>query len=210
MPASPNPNTVLCFTGGFTATNGYAVPTLHGWIAVDAPEGFADWLTSQHLNVVALLLTHAHFDHVVDAAKIVRTYGCPIYSWEKSTAESRLETYLWEAAGMKLSVTDYPVDFELAGKDRIDVAGIQFSLAHIPGHSPDSVAFIDPLHQMVFTGDTLMQGTMGRTDFPGGSTALLLRGMRRHLLSLPDSTQVFPGHGEPTTIGEERRWVEHY
>jgi hydroxyacylglutathione hydrolase len=210
MPPSPNSDTVLCFTGGFTATNGYAVPTLHGWIAVDAPEGFAEWLASQELPVVALLLTHAHFDHVVDASEIARTYGCPVYAWEKSTPESRLETYLWEAAGMKFSVADYPVDFTLAGKEAIDVAGIHFTLAHIPGHSPDSVVFIDKSHERVFTGDTLMEGTMGRTDFPGGSTALLLRGMRQHLLSLPDATQVFSGHGGPTTIGEERRWVEQY
>jgi hydroxyacylglutathione hydrolase len=201
-------DSVRCYTGGFTATNGYVIPLPGGCLAVDAPEGFADWLSEQGVKVLALLLTHAHFDHVIDAAVIQQQHDCPIYAWEVSTAESRLETYLWQAAGMKFEITPYPVACELQGVAGIVVEGVSLDLAHVPGHSLDSVVFIDRAHGRVFSGDTLMQGTMGRTDFPGGGTALLLRGIRQHLMTLPDEIKVYAGHGEPTTVGAERRWVE--
>jgi glyoxylase-like metal-dependent hydrolase (beta-lactamase superfamily II) len=208
---SPDPASLtppLIYTGGFAETNGYALRTPDGWLGVDAPEGFAAWLGAQGVKLQALLLTHAHFDHVVDAAEIHRSHGCPIYAWERSTVETRLETYLWEAAGMKFEVEDYPVQVLLAGKSSIQAAGVTFALAHIPGHSLDSVVFMDTAGGRVFTGDTLMQGTMGRTDFPGGSTPMLIHGMRTHLLTLPDDTMVYAGHGDPTTIRAERRWLK--
>ena len=205
---SSSSTAVRCFTGGFTATNGYVFQAPAGLVGVDAPEGFADWLASEGIKLHALLLTHAHFDHVVDAAAIHVQHGCPIYAWEVSTPESRLETFLWQAAGMKFSVADYAVDFLLEGKSSITVCGVDIQLAHIPGHSLDSVAFIDLKDRRAFTGDTLMAGTMGRTDFPGGSTQILLSGIRQHLLTLPDETEIYSGHGEPTTIGLERRWVQ--
>jgi hydroxyacylglutathione hydrolase len=212
MPPTPPPhfsaNSVRCYTGGFTATNGFVIEVPGGCLAVDAPEGFAQWLEQQGLKVLALLLTHAHFDHVIDAAAIHEKHGCPIYAWEVSTAESRLETFLWQAAGMKFEVTDYPVAVLLKGVASVNVEGITFELAYVPGHSMDSVVFIDRSHGRAFSGDTLMQGTMGRTDFPGGGTAMLLRGIRQHLMTLPNDTKIYSGHGDPTTVAAERRWVE--
>lgn len=194
--------------GGFTATNGYAISTPQGWIGVDAPEGFADWLVGQELKLAALLLTHSHFDHVQDAARIQREHGCNIYAWETSTPESRLETWIFQMARMRLEVEDYPVDFPLKDLSEIEVCGIRWELFHVPGHSPDSVVFFDPASKQLFSGDTLMQGTMGRTDFPGGSTALLVRGMREKLLPLGNDVFVHAGHGESTTLGAERGWLE--
>ena len=195
------------FTGGFTQTNGYAFKGPDGWIGVDAPEGFAAWLKSKNIRLSALLLSHAHFDHVVDAAELSSSHGCQIYAWEKSTAETRLEDFL-RMAGIRLAIDDYPVHVVLKGVESITVCGLDFHLAHVPGHSPDSVVFFDKLHRQLFSGDTLMAGTMGRTDFPGGGTQLLISGIQTKLLPLGDDVIVWAGHGEATTIGEERSWVE--
>lgn len=208
MPSSSP--TVLCHTGGFTQTNGYIFDAPEGWVGVDAPIDFRDWLKSQNIRLKALLLTHAHFDHVHDAAVIAREHECPIYAWEKSTPVSRLEVYLLHMAGMHLEIEDYPVNFLLAGKAAIQVAGMELRLEHVPGHSMDSVVFIDETNERVFSGDTLMNGTMGRTDFPGGGTPMLIENIRTKLLSLGNQYEVYAGHGEPTTIGAERPWIERF
>lgn len=205
-----SPFTPRCHVGGFAATNGYAFRAPTGWIGVDAPSDFADWLREQDITLSALLLTHAHFDHVMDAAAIAEEHGCEIYAWEISTPQTRLETFLRGMAGIEITVVDYPVHHALKANSRgtLLVCGLEIRFAPVPGHSPDSVIFQLPSELAVFSGDTLMNGTMGRTDFPEGSTRLLVDGMRRELLSLPVATGVFPGHGDPTTIGQEKPWVD--
>ena len=200
----------LCHIGGFAATNGYAFLAPAGWIGVDAPSDFAAWLQEHDIKLSALLLTHAHFDHVMDAAAIADQHGCVVYAWEASTPTTRLEGFLRGMAGIEITVEDYPVHHELkpASHGSFTVCDLEIRFAHLPGHSPDSVIFHIPTVQTVFSGDTLMNGTMGRTDFPEGSTSLLINGMRRDLLSLPDATTVYSGHGPSTTIGEERSWIE--
>ena len=208
LPA-PSP---LCHTGGFTATNGYAFPTPEGWIGVDAPEGFAAWLTSKNLHLSALLLTHAHFDHVMDAAAVVRDHKCPVYAWEASSRETRLEVFLLEMGGIELCVEEYSVDHPLKcpPEKNLQVCGVEINFALVPGHSADSVIFCLPSFDWIFSGDTLMQGAIGRTDFPGGSTEQLLEGIRKEILTKNNQTMLFPGHGEPTRVGMERAWIECY
>lgn len=208
--ALPSPKAIMCFTGGFTATNGYVFATSEGWVGVDAPADFAPWLNQQGILLKALLLTHAHFDHVLDAARIAREHQCPVYAWEMSTSESRLETYLLNMAGMKLEVEPYPVDYLLEGCSSVNVCGQILEVAHVPGHSHDSVVFYDPNCRRAFTGDTLMAGTIGRTDFPGGGMALLIGGIRSELMVLGDDVAIHPGHGESSTIGAERWWIDRF
>ncbi|MBP7950464.1 MAG: MBL fold metallo-hydrolase [Verrucomicrobiales bacterium] len=196
----------LTHTGGFARTNAHVFEGPDGWIGVDAPDGTLDWLRRRGLRLGALLLTHAHFDHVEEAARIRREYGCPIFAWEVSTPESRLEHFIESAVGMRMRIENYPVDVLLADRTDVEVCGLPLRLAHVPGHSSDSVIFHDPAHARVFSGDTLMRGTVGRTDFPGGSEHLLLTGISRHLLTLPGETVVYPGHGESTSIAEAKQW----
>ena len=191
-------------TGGFTFTNGYLLSGQGGHVGVDAPEGFADWLERLGVKLEALLLTHWHFDHVVDAARLAREHGCPVYAWGPSTPESRLELHLKQWAGLDFSVENYPVDHCLEGVPGITVGGRAFRVEHVPGHSPDSVIFIEAAAARVFTGDTLMQQGIGRSDFPDGDGELLVRGIREKILGLPEVWAVFSGHGRPTTIGSER------
>ncbi len=200
---SSTQSSLLTHTGGFTETNGYLLRTPDGfWLAVDAPTDFAEFCLSRNIRPAALLLTHSHFDHVDDAAAVVAEAECPVYAHMVSTPESRLELLF---RPMNLRADDYPVDHLLAHGDKINLRGLEGTVLHIPGHSPDSLAFYFPSIGSVFSGDTLMSGTVGRTDFPGGSMQVLLDGIDAHLMTLPDETKVYAGHMLPTTIGAERR-----
>lgn len=194
---------VRMFTGGFTFTNGYVFRFPGGAIGVDAPDGMADWLSESGVKVDALFLTHCHFDHVTDAARIAREHGCPVAAWGPSTPESRLEDHLRQWTGIQVSVEDYPVNVVLEGSGSVELAGRPFRLAHVPGHSPDSLVLIDAAAELAFTGDTLMEGGVGRSDFPGGDGDLLLRGIREHILTLPERFRLYPGHGRETTVRRE-------
>lgn len=195
---------VQTHTGGFTATNGHLFPAPEGWIVIDAPAGMADWLAARGWKPAALFLTHWHFDHVVDAARLVREYGCPVYAWGPSNAMDRLEYLLAPFLGDAVKVEQYPVDHILAGKGDVTIAGAEFLLRHVPGHSPDSLVLIHEPSRTIFSGDTVMDGGMGRTDFPGGSFELLSQGVREKILTFPGNYRIFPGHGGVTTVAQER------
>jgi hydroxyacylglutathione hydrolase len=194
----------LIHTGGFTFTNGYLLSGPGGCVAVDAPEGMAAWLERLKVKLDALLLTHWHFDHVVDAARLAREHGCPIHAWGASTPETRLETHLKQWTGIDYAVENYPVQHVLAGEQALRAAGHDFRLEHIPGHSPDSIVFIEDAARRVFSGDTLMKDGIGRSDFPDGDGDLLIRGIRDKILTLPADYEVYSGHGRPTMVGLEK------
>ncbi len=192
---------ISLYTGGFVQTNGYLVETPDGNLLIDAPEGIADWLSQRGVRVDDVLLTHQHYDHVMDAA-LLKAQGARLHAFEDYTAELTLEkpARTW---GLPISVMPYQIDSHLVMTEPLRIAGLLIELAHVPGHSPDSVTFHLAEHGVVFSGDTLFAGSIGRTDLPGGSTKQLLGGIARHLMTLPEETRVFPGHGPSTTIGEE-------
>ncbi len=193
------------FTGGFTATNGYVFTAPDGPVAVDAPSGMYEWLKAEGISPVALLLTHAHFDHVMDAGKIAAGWGIPVYAWGKSTAADRLELLLSQYLGQTAALEDYPVDKPLAGVPSMEAAGAEFAVLHVPGHSPDSLVFVHAGSGSIFCGDTVMDGGIGRPDLPGGDHDLLVEGIRGKLLTLPPEWRFLPGHGEVSTVGWEIR-----
>jgi glyoxylase-like metal-dependent hydrolase (beta-lactamase superfamily II) len=194
--------------GGFTQTNGYVVVSTSGAIvALDAPAGMAEWLEATGLRPSRLLLTHAHFDHVTDAALVKERFGCPVHAFASPDPELTLESAYAE---MGLRVQPYEVDEPIAEGDRIAEGDLSFACLHVPGHSPDSVCFYlapgDPKESpLLFGGDVLFKGSIGRTDFPHGKHDLLVRGIREKLYALPDKTVVFPGHGPETMIGIEKK-----
>jgi glyoxylase-like metal-dependent hydrolase (beta-lactamase superfamily II) len=188
-------------TGGFTQTNGYLVEAPDGtWILFDAPEGAAEWLEERGIRLGHLVLTHQHFDHVMDAAAI-REAGAVVHAWAPHSASLTLV----EAFGLPMRVEEFEVDRLLEGQENLEIGGLVFEMAHVPGHSPDSVTFHHRDSAAVICGDTVFAGSIGRTDLPGGSHEQLIEGIRRHLLSLPPSTRLFPGHGPATTVEAEAR-----
>jgi glyoxylase-like metal-dependent hydrolase (beta-lactamase superfamily II) len=194
---------ISLYTGGFVQTNGYLVETPDGNLLIDAPEGVTKWAAERGVRIDDVLLTHQHYDHVTDAAALSAS-GARLHALEDYSQELTLESAA-RGWGLPISVKPYQIDarFELPGPLRI--AGLEISLAHIPGHAVDSVTFHLVGHGLVFSGDTLFAGSIGRTDLPHGSTTQLLDGIARHLMTLPPETKIYPGHGSATTIGEEAR-----
>ena len=191
------------FSGGFAVTNGFLLEAPEGMILVDAPEGISEWLDSEGVEVTDLLLTHLHFDHVLDAAKVGER-GVRLYSYAPLSKDLSLEDLFGEIFGGAYAVDPFETDELLEGVGTLEVAGLELELLHVPGHSPDSVCFYSREHGQLFGGDVLMQAGYGRTDFPHGDSALLFHGIREKLFALDDSVVVYPGHGENTTIGEEK------
>jgi hydroxyacylglutathione hydrolase len=192
---------ITSYTGGFTQTNGYLVETPDGNLLIDAPEGIAEWLRGNGVRADDVLLTHQHYDHVVDAAAL-QVAGARIHAFAPYSQELTLESAA-RAWGMPISVEPYRIDSLFQIERPLCIAGMEILLAHVPGHATDSVIFHLPTENLVFSGDTLFAGSIGRTDLPGGSTRQLLDGISRHLLAMPPDTRVLSGHGPATTIGRE-------
>jgi len=150
---------------------------------------------------VAIWLTHAHIDHVLGVPRLKADSGAPVYLHR---GDRMLYDHVAEQAtafGMRAAPLPAP-DRALAHGDLLRVGTLQFRVRHAPGHSPGSVVFEG--QGVAFAGDVLFQGSIGRTDLPGGDFETLIRSIERELLTLPDSTIVYCGHGPETTVGRER------
>ena len=143
----------------------------------------------------AILVTHADADHVAGLADLADGTGAPIYAPPRERMPA-------ERASGWLAVRDYTVDTELDGGETLDVAGIAFEVVAIPGHSPDHVAF--HADGSLFSGDLIFAGSVGRVDLVGGDWNTLLESARMLTERFPPDTTVYPGHGPPTTLGDER------
>lgn len=154
-------------------------------------------------TVEAILLTHTHFDHVGAVAPVARATGAPVYcpELEVGVLANIMAAVPWPGLGPYES---YDADETVAGGERLQLAGMDIDVIFVPGHSPGHVAYSIPAEAAVFSGDVLFEGSVGRTDLPGGDHAALLRSIATLLERLPDETDVLPGHMAPTTLGRER------
>lgn len=201
--AIPMPQ-ITTYTGGIAATNGHLLTLPGGTVLVDAPDGVAAWLKQLKIKVDVLFLTHQHFDHVLDAAAVKADHGCRVYSFAPYSKELTLEILYGAVTGSPFSVPPFEADEILEGKSQIEALGETWKIYHVPGHSPDSICFHLENQNLLFGGDVLFLDGVGRTDFPNGSSVLLLSGILKKLFALSDATRVLPGHGDDTTIGRER------
>lgn len=184
----------------------------------DAAEQAAARVTEHGLVPAAVLLTHGHFDHVWSATDLARSYGVPVYAHAADrpmlsdpakgldpNLAAQLSALLGEAA------LEEPDDLrELAGGETLELAGLSLAVEHVPGHTPGSVCYgLAPGageggEAVLFTGDLLFAGSIGRTDFPGGDHAEIMRSLEHVCTAWPEDTAVLPGHGPATTIAQER------
>lgn len=189
------------YTGGLVQTNGYLIEAPSGHILVDAPAGVVAWMEQKGIHPTDVLLTHQHYDHVEDVAALHRL-GTRIHAFADYSPQLTLEAHAREW-GLPIQIEPYEVNHLLKVGEPLKINGFEIQLAHVPGHSVDSVTFFFPEEGVLFSGDTLFARSVGRFDLPGGDGDLLLEGIAAKLLTLPPDTRVFPGHGPSTTIGKE-------
>ena len=151
---------------------------------------------------VAIWLTHAHIDHVLGVPRVAAETGAPV--WLHPADRPLYDAVPEQAAWFGLEAPALPPpDRTFAHGDAVRVGDVAFQVRHTPGHSPGSVSLVGP--GVVLGGDVLFAGSIGRTDLPGGDFDTLIASIERELLSLPEATIVYTGHGPQTTIGHERR-----
>jgi hydroxyacylglutathione hydrolase len=157
-----------------------------------------------NLEIGRILITHAHIDHVGAVAALADEYACPVLM--HAEAEPMLEQLPTQAMMMGLRFGKVPsVDHYLEDGQVLEVGGLELEARYTPGHAPGHLAFYAESEAVVFAGDALFAGSVGRTDLFGGNMEVLMRSINERLMTLPDETQVFPGHGPQTTIADERR-----
>lgn len=157
------------------------------------------------LAISQILVTHAHIDHVRAVAPLKDEYICPVLMHRE--AEAALKTLPQQAMMMGLRFGKVPkVDRYIEDDEVLEVGSLRLRSLYTPGHAPGHLAFYVEEEGIVFSGDALFAGSVGRVDLPGGSMELLMQSISERLLTLPDETRVLSGHGPETTIGYERAY----
>ena len=189
------------FTGGPFLTNCFGAEAPGGLVLFDAPEGADKAFAGERVGL--LVLTHGHWDHVTDAAAIHRRHGCPVLC-HAETAPMIGEADFFERQGFPFRVEPVEAGGILREGAGQDFLGWGLDVLEVPGHCPGSLCFYSAADGVLVGGDVLFRGGVGRWDLPGGDGELLRRGIREKIFILPGETEVLPGHGPPTTVGEEK------
>ena len=200
---------IKCLTVSSCYTNCYVCcnkDTKEGFI-VDPGDDFVkitNYINSMDMKVVAIILTHGHFDHILAAEEIKKKYNIPIYACakeEKTLQDPRINLTAFHTSSYTLKADVYLTDLQV-----VELAGFSVQMIETPGHTLGSCCYYLKDEGVLFSGDTVFCGSVGRTDFPEGSTAAIVNSLHRLLEALPDDTEVYPGHDTSTTIGYEKRY----
>jgi hydroxyacylglutathione hydrolase len=158
----------------------------------------------ESIEIEAIVLTHAHFDHIGGVDQVRKLKGCPVYLHDAEadwlTTPKKNGSTMWPEIGG--AITTDPAEYSLADGQKLALLGETFRVFHTPGHSPGSCSFLCGKH--LFGGDVLFRLSVGRTDLPGGSSNALMNSIHGVLFDLDDDVRVYPGHGPQTTIGFEK------
>ena len=169
----------------------------------------AEQIRREGLDLRAILLTHGHFDHIMGIDGFRKEFPeIPVYA-------HREEEALLKDASMNASL-EFGRQYTFSGAvyaedgDVLDLAGMQFRVIHTPGHTIGGCCYYLQEEKVLFSGDTLFQESIGRTDFPTGNGGQLMRSIREKLFTMPEETAVYPGHMERTTIGDEKKYNQYF
>ena len=179
--------------------------TMTGAIIDPGDEAARIALTTERLGleIGQIIVTHSHIDHVGAVAQLVDEYMCPVLMHQE--AEAMLKTVPQQAIMMGMRFGKVPnVDRHVGDEEVLEIGCLRLRSLYTPGHALGHLAFLVEDEGLVFSGDALFAGSVGRVDLPGGSMEVLMRSISERLLTLPDETRVLSGHGPETTIGRER------
>lgn len=196
------------FVIGMIETNCYLVsnPDTKECVIIDPAVYSAkmtDHIRKEGLSVQAILLTHGHFDHIMGIEGLLKEFSVPVYAHKE-------EAVLLNDAQYNAS-SDYGKAYAYSGASYVedgqvmDIAGMRFQVIHTPGHTIGGCCYYVEEEKVLFSGDTLFQASVGRSDLPTGNGGQLIDSIREKLMVLPEETVVYPGHMAGTTIGDEKR-----
>ena len=163
---------------------------------------FDHYVASKEIRIIGQVNTHCHVDHVLGVRHMQTRYKCPLRAHPEEANLLNNAPLMGEIYGLQLEPLS-GIDQAIQEGELIFIGQDSLQSILVPGHSPGSLSFYSPDAGFVLTGDALFQGSIGRTDLPGGDYDTLISSIKNKLLSLPGETRVFPGHGDPSTIGEE-------
>lgn len=166
----------------------------------------SDFILHKNLNPVVLVNTHLHIDHVMGNTFVTSKYGLQPHV---NDADMFLGGRISQQAamfGLPLNVPNVEHTVAVSENDMIKIGNSELKVIHVPGHSPGSIVLYSKKDGFIICGDVLFQQSIGRTDLPGGNYQTLISGIQKKLLCLPETTSVFPGHGESTDIGTEKNF----
>jgi len=195
------------YTGGMAQTNGYLISTPAANILIDAPEGISEWIKNKQVDVSHILLTHQHWDHSHDVSCFP---NASVIAFNDHSEDLILQKRFRETYNMPLNVKPYTVSKKVGHEEVITIDSIEVKALHVPGHSPDSIAFYIPSENVCISGDVVMYHSTGRIDLPGGDGNQLKQSIGEVLLKLPDQTILCPGHGPSSTVADEKAQNEFY
>ncbi len=161
-------------------------------------------IDENHLNPLQLLYTHGHIDHMMGHNFLQQQYKIESCIHESELFLIQNASQFAAMFGLSVDSVKEP-DYFISEHDSITLGAFTFKIIQIPGHSPGSLLFYQPEEKVLFSGDVLFNGSIGRSDLPGGNHNELIIGIKEKLMPLADDIKVYPGHGELTTIGDERR-----
>lgn len=202
------PIEIAPFLVGPVETNSYVVCSGGACWVIDpgmAPAALVDFLRRERIVPCGVLLTHGHCDHIGGAGEVKEAFPGAAVCCPAGDADMLGDAVRNLSAPFGLSVSCPPADVLIEAGQELTLGGTRWQVLDTAGHTPGGVSFYCPGEAVVFTGDALFAGSIGRTDIPGADGAQLVRNIRQHLLTLPVQTKVYPGHGPPTTVGEERQ-----
>lgn len=170
----------------------------------DCPDKIEAKILQMNAKPVAILLTHGHFDHIMAAQAVKEKYGISIYACCE-------EEEMLKSPALNLSVhygnsCSFAADVRLEDLQVFEAAGFSIQMIHTPGHTKGSCCYYLKDEEILLSGDTIFHGSVGRTDLPGGSSTQIINSLHKVLSSLPEETEVFPGHDAATSIGYEKRY----
>ncbi|MBD5305873.1 MAG: MBL fold metallo-hydrolase [Bacteroides sp.] len=175
-----------------------------GMINREEEDAMKKFVISNNLTVTHIINTHLHIDHAIGNIKAAELFDAPISAHKDDEFLGERMKQQAQMFGISEKVAEVSINSYLTDGDIIKIGEGELTVLHVPGHSPGGIALYDKKDGFVISGDSLFAGSIGRTDLPGGDMTTLLNSVKSKLLTLPDSTIVYPGHGPATTIGRER------
>jgi len=191
-------------------TNAYLLtaPERGEAVLIDAPGSvWADVepiLAEQKCKLTELWLTHGHWDHTQGGAEVVRATGAKVLAQIEDRVLIETPEIMERFIGERMNLEAMHVDHWVVQGKKLAALGLEVEVRHVPGHCPGNVLFYFAASGAAFVGDALFNGSIGRTDFPGGDLEQLKKSIREQIYTLPENTVVFPGHGTKTTVAHER------